>query len=93
MPSPLCLAGEITEHVKAQNQTAVAIDVVIVVVGVFIGIQVSNWNDARLGARRAGRAVAGAMSRLFSVHPDYFDPGASHVRPGSVWPPHASGPD
>ena len=37
----------ITEHVKAQNWTAVALDFVIVVVGVFIGIQVANWNDAR----------------------------------------------
>ncbi len=35
------------QHVKAQNWTAVALDFVIVVVGVFIGIQVSNWNDAR----------------------------------------------
>jgi len=37
----------ITEHVKAQNWTAIALDFVIVVVGVFIGIQVSNWNDAQ----------------------------------------------
>ncbi len=35
----------VMEHVKAQNWTAVALDFVIVVVGVFIGIQVSNWND------------------------------------------------
>ncbi|WDI32192.1 hypothetical protein PUV54_03170 [Hyphococcus flavus] len=41
------LLRRITEHVKAQNWTAVALDFVIVVVGVFIGIQVSNWNDAR----------------------------------------------
>ena len=37
----------ITEHVKAQNWTAVWLDLIIVVVGVFIGIQVANWNDAR----------------------------------------------
>ncbi|MEM9014354.1 MAG: DUF6090 family protein [Pseudomonadota bacterium] len=37
----------ITEHVKAQNWTAVALDFVIVVVGVFIGIQLGNWNEAR----------------------------------------------
>ena len=41
----------VTEHVKAQNWFAVALDFLIVVVGVFIGIQVSNWNDAR--AQRA----------------------------------------
>lgn len=34
----------ITQHVSQQNWTAVAIDFVIVVVGVFIGIQVSNWS-------------------------------------------------
>ena len=44
----------ITEHVKAQNWTAVAIDFLIVVVGVFIGIQVSNWNDAQ-GDKRIAR--------------------------------------
>lgn len=34
------------EHVRAQNWTAIVLDFVIVVVGVFIGIQVSNWNDS-----------------------------------------------
>lgn len=41
------LLRRITEHVKAQNWTAVALDFFIVVIGVFIGIQVANWNDAR----------------------------------------------
>ncbi len=41
------LLRRITEHVKAQNWFAVSVDFVIVVVGVFIGIQVSNWNDVR----------------------------------------------
>ena len=46
----------VTEHVKAQNWFAVAIDFVIVVVGVFIGIQV------RTGMRR----VATAQRRRFT---------------------------
>ncbi|MEZ6001216.1 hypothetical protein [Hyphomonas sp.] len=46
------LLRRFTEHVKAQNWTAVALDFVIVVLGVFIGIQVSNWNAAN-GERRA----------------------------------------
>ena len=50
----------ITEHVKTQNWFAIGLDFVIVVVGVFIGIQVSNWNEAR-GERRAYRE---AMTRL-----------------------------
>ena len=37
----------ITKHVKDQNWFAVGIDFLIVVVGVVIGLQVSNWNDAR----------------------------------------------
>ena len=41
------LLRRITEHVKAQNWFAVALDFLIVVTGVFIGIQVSNWNEAR----------------------------------------------
>lgn len=37
----------VIEHVKAQNWTAVALDFVIVVMGVFVGIQLGNWNAAR----------------------------------------------
>ncbi len=40
----------ITEHVKAQNWFAVGLDFLIVVVGVFVGLQVSNWNEARNAA-------------------------------------------
>nr|WP_233061545.1 DUF6090 family protein [Parvularcula mediterranea] len=38
----------VLDHVRSQNWLAVGIDFVIVVVGVFIGIQVSNWNEARV---------------------------------------------
>ena len=41
------LLRRVVEHVKAQNWFAVGIDFLIVVVGVFIGIQVSNWNQQR----------------------------------------------
>jgi hypothetical protein len=37
----------VIQHVKKQEWTAIWIDLVIVVVGVFIGIQVANWNEAR----------------------------------------------
>ena len=40
------------EHVRRQHWTAIAIDLVIVVLGVFIGLQVDNWNDARREAKR-----------------------------------------
>ncbi|MEO1015114.1 MAG: hypothetical protein AAFX08_07995 [Pseudomonadota bacterium] len=41
------LLRRVMEHVRTQNWFAVFLDFVIVVGGVFIGIQVSNWNDAR----------------------------------------------
>jgi hypothetical protein len=44
------LLRRITQHIKDQNWFAVSIDFVIVVVGVFIGIQVANWNDERVAA-------------------------------------------
>ncbi len=34
-------------HFKKQEWTAIALDFLIVVVGVFVGLQVSNWNAAR----------------------------------------------
>jgi len=37
----------VMRHVHDQNWFAVGIDFVIVIVGVFIGIQVANWNDMR----------------------------------------------
>ena len=37
----------VIQHVKKQEWTAIWIDLVIVVVGVFIGIQVANWNTER----------------------------------------------
>jgi hypothetical protein len=38
----------LTTNLRAQNWTAIAIEFVIVVLGVFIGTQVSNWNQARV---------------------------------------------
>jgi hypothetical protein len=39
---------KLTANLKTQNWTAVAIDFGIVVLGVFVGVQASNWNQARL---------------------------------------------
>jgi hypothetical protein len=41
------LLRRIIEHVKAQNWFAVGLDFVIVVAGVFIGLQVQQWNETR----------------------------------------------
>ncbi|NND72837.1 MAG: hypothetical protein HKN43_14765 [Rhodothermales bacterium] len=42
----------VIQHVRNQEWTAIAIDFLIVVIGVFVGIQVSNWNESQADSRR-----------------------------------------
>lgn len=41
------LLRHVSQHVRSQNWFAVLVDFVIVVFGVFVGLQVQDWNDAR----------------------------------------------
>ncbi|WP_394727601.1 hypothetical protein [Altererythrobacter sp. GH1-8] len=41
------LLRRISQHLKEQNWFAVGIEIVIVLVGVFLGIQAANWNNER----------------------------------------------
>lgn len=43
----------LTENLRQQNWTAIGIELVIVVLGVFIGMQVSNWNEDRVTRQKA----------------------------------------
>lgn len=43
----------LSDNLRTQNWLAIAIELVIVVIGVFIGIQVANWNEARVERNRA----------------------------------------
>jgi hypothetical protein len=47
-------------HFRKQEWTAIFLDFVIVVVGVFVGLQVNNWNEARV-ERRAEIGYLAAM--------------------------------
>ena len=47
----------VTKHVKDQNWFAVFLDLLIVVIGVFIGIQVSGWNEERVGKKQAENLI------------------------------------
>ena len=47
----------LTENLRAQNWTAITIEFVIVVIGVFVGTQVSNWNQARLERQATSRML------------------------------------
>ena len=48
----LMLLRHMIAHFRKQEWTAIWIDFAIVVIGVFVGIQVANWNEERLEARR-----------------------------------------
>ena len=47
----------LTTNLRAQNWTAIAIDFLIVVLGVFLGIQASNWNQARVDRAETQRLL------------------------------------
>jgi len=47
----------LSANLRAQNWTAIAIEFVIVVLGVFIGTQVANWNQARLEKQATSRML------------------------------------
>ncbi|MEL6694555.1 MAG: hypothetical protein AAFQ12_16245, partial [Pseudomonadota bacterium] len=70
------LLRRITKHVKEQNWFAVGIDFVIVVIGVFIGIQVANWNESRSEGARAESIKARLASEFIDMEPRV----ARHVR-------------
>jgi hypothetical protein len=47
----------LTGNLRAQNWTAIAIEFAIVVIGVFVGTQVSNWNQGRLEKAQTSRML------------------------------------
>ena len=69
----------ITEHIKAQNWTAIGLDFIIVVVGVFIGLQVQQWTverEQRASEQRYLTRLHGDVERLLDLraHYDYSRP-------------------
>lgn len=64
------LLRRITQHVKEQNWFAVGIDFFIVVVGVFIGIQVANWNASQFERREEAAIIERLQSDFERVKAD-----------------------
>lgn len=60
------LFRRIAKHIKEQNWTAVALDFVIVVIGVVIGIQVANWNEDRVANQERAEQLVG-------LHAEFVD--------------------
>lgn len=52
----------LSQSLKTQNWTAIAIEFVLLVVGVYLGIQVANWNQAQADAR-SGRDYVTRLAR------------------------------
>jgi len=63
----------VIEHVKKQEWTAIALDFVIVVMGVFIGIQVANWNDARIERRIQTSILERLVTDFRSIESEALD--------------------
>ena len=61
----------IKAHVEKENWFAVFLDFCIVVVGVFIGLQVANWNEARSENERVATQLASFRTELILAR-DYF---------------------
>jgi len=51
------LLRSITKHVKDQNWFAVALDFFIVVVGILIAFQITNWNEGRVNKINEGELI------------------------------------
>ena len=49
------ILSRFVQHLKGQHWTAIAIELLIVILGVFIGTQVSNWNQERATNEQAAK--------------------------------------
>lgn len=56
----------LTENLRAQNWTAVVIEFLIVVIGVFLGTQVANWNQERSAREETERMLVQLKPELES---------------------------
>lgn len=74
------LLRRITKHVKEQNWFAVGLDFFIVVIGVFIGIQVANWNVSQLERREEAAIIERLQSDFERVKEEAERSLAFHMR-------------
>ncbi|MEM6899727.1 MAG: hypothetical protein AAF583_08160 [Pseudomonadota bacterium] len=74
------LLRRITRHVKDQNWFAVGIDFFIVVIGVFIGIQVANWNASQFERQEEAAIVERLQSDFERIEQDAERSLAFHTR-------------
>ena len=68
----------LTKHVRDQNWFAVGLDFVIVVIGVFVGMQVSNWNDAHQTQSERQLVETRLLSDFVLMHEDVVRAAEGH---------------
>lgn len=54
----------LADSIRHQNWFAVFVDLAVVFVGVFVGIQVANWNEARLDAVRKQQIIEALIADI-----------------------------
>lgn len=64
------LLRNITKHVKDQNWFAVSIDFFIVVAGILIALQITNWSEAR---REHGDLAEAEIALKVDLYQNYFN--------------------
>ena len=50
------------KHVTDQNWLAVGLDVLVVIVGIFLGLQVQEWNEDRKNINQLNLGIHGCMN-------------------------------
>lgn len=73
------LLRRITEHVKAQNWFAVGLDFLIVVVGILIAFQITNWSERRGDARQEAEFILSVAEDLRRDRGEYQTGRASAI--------------
>jgi len=63
----------VSKHVKAQNWMAIVIDFVIVVLGVFIGLQAQDWSQQRADRDREIQIVTDLLADIETDRSDFAD--------------------
>jgi len=54
----------LAENLRAQNWAVVSSEILIVIVGVYIGLQVNTWNEERVDARRREQIIGALVTNL-----------------------------
>lgn len=82
----------LSTNLKDQNWTAIGVEFVMVVLGVFLGIAAANWNEERLDRRETNRLLAqldeqlgGFVAYIDSVEAYYRSAGGYGDRAVAAW--------